>query len=87
MKRAAYGMPSQGAADKKKSGKGGMMGSLSLWHWVVILVVVVMLFGSKRVRTMASGLGGTLSSFRDGVRKGRASPTVASENTDQAPPR
>lgn len=43
------------------------MGSFSLVHWVIVLAVVVLIFGTKKLRGMGSDLGGALKGFRDGV--------------------
>ena len=56
------------------------MGSLSIWHWLIVLLVVVMIFGTKKLRNMGSDLGGAVKGFKDGVRDGGASsadPAVA----------
>ena len=44
------------------------MGSFSLVHWVIVLAVVVLIFGTKKLRSAGSDLGGALKGFRDGVR-------------------
>jgi sec-independent protein translocase protein TatA len=45
------------------------MGSLSLWHWLVILAVIILILGSKRIRTLGADLGGAVRSFREGMGK------------------
>jgi sec-independent protein translocase protein TatA len=49
------------------------MGSLSIWHWLIVLLVVVMIFGTKKLRNMGSDLGGAVKGFKDGMRDGSAS--------------
>lgn len=44
------------------------MGSLSIWHWLIVLLVVVLVFGTKKLRNMGSDLGGAVKGFREGVR-------------------
>lgn len=44
------------------------MGSLSIWHWLIVLLVVVLLFGTKKLRTLGGDLGGAVRGFRDGMR-------------------
>ena len=46
------------------------MGSLSIWHWLIVLLVVVMIFGTKKLRNMGSDLGGAVKGFKDGMRDG-----------------
>lgn len=40
------------------------MGSLSIWHWLVVLLVVVLIFGTKKLGTIGSDLGGAVKGFR-----------------------
>ena len=44
------------------------MGSLSIWHWLIVLLVVVLIFGTKKLRNMGSDLGGALKGFKDGMK-------------------
>ena len=37
------------------------MGSLSIWHWLIVLVIIMMVFGTKKLRNMGSDLGGAVS--------------------------
>jgi len=46
------------------------MGSLSIWHWLIVLLVVVMIFGTKKLRNMGSDLGGAVKGFKDGMKDG-----------------
>ena len=46
------------------------MGSLSIWHWVIVLLVVVMIFGTKKLKNMGSDLGGAVKGFKDGMKDG-----------------
>ncbi len=43
------------------------MGSFSLWHWVIVLLVVVLLFGTKKLRNVGADLGASIKSFRKGM--------------------
>jgi sec-independent protein translocase protein TatA len=56
------------------------MGSLSIWHWLIVLLVVVMIFGTKKLRNMGSDLGGAVKGFKDGMRDGAAPETPANPN-------
>ena len=44
------------------------MGSLSIWHWLIVLLVVVLIFGTKKLRNMGSDLGGAVKGFKEGMR-------------------
>ena len=43
------------------------MGSFSIWHWLIVLLVVVLLFGTKKLRNVGSDLGSAIKSFRKGL--------------------
>jgi sec-independent protein translocase protein TatA len=45
-----------------------MMGSLSIWHWLIVLVVVMLIFGTKKLGNMGSDLGKAVKGFKDGMR-------------------
>ena len=44
------------------------MGGLSVWHWLIVLLVVVLIFGTKKLRNIGSDLGGAVKNFKEGVR-------------------
>ena len=46
------------------------MGSLSIWHWLIVLVVVMLVFGTKKLRNIGSDLGGAVKGFKDGMKEG-----------------
>jgi len=48
------------------------MGSFSIWHWLIVLLVVVMIFGTKKLRNIGSDLGGAVKGFKDGMKDGTA---------------
>jgi len=60
------------------------MGSLSIWHWLIVLVVVVLIFGTKKLKNMGSDLGSAVKGFKDGVRDGTTSADTAAA-AGQAP--
>jgi sec-independent protein translocase protein TatA len=45
-----------------------MMGSFSIWHWLIVLLVIVLIFGTKKLRNIGSDLGGAVKGFKDGMR-------------------
>lgn len=51
------------------------MGSFSIWHWLIVLVIIILVFGTKKLRNMGSDLGGAVKGFKDGVRDGTAPET------------
>jgi sec-independent protein translocase protein TatA len=46
------------------------MGSFSIWHWLIVLVIVMLIFGTKKLRNMGTDLGGAVRGFKDGIREG-----------------
>jgi len=44
------------------------MGSLSIWHWLIVLVIVMLVFGTKKLGNMGSDLGKAVKGFKDGVK-------------------
>lgn len=44
------------------------MGIGSIWHWIILLVVVVLVFGTKKLRNVGKDLGGAVHDFKDGLR-------------------
>jgi sec-independent protein translocase protein TatA len=49
------------------------MGSFSIWHWLIVLLIVVMVFGTKKLKNMGSDLGGAVKGFKDGMKDGTTS--------------
>jgi sec-independent protein translocase protein TatA len=45
-----------------------MMGSFSIWHWLVVLVIVVLVFGTKKLRNLGGDVGGAVKGFKDGMK-------------------
>ena len=46
------------------------MGSWSIWHWLVVLVVVALIFGTKKLRNVGEDVGAAVKSFRKGLQDG-----------------
>ena len=44
------------------------MGSFSIWHWLVVLLIVVLVFGTKKLKNMGGDLGGAVKGFKDGMK-------------------
>ncbi len=57
------------------------MGSFSIWHWLIVLLIVVMVFGTKKLRNLGGDLGGAVKGFKDGMKEGGA----AAEDKTAAP--
>ncbi len=50
------------------------MGSFSVWHWIIVLVSVLLVFGTKKLRNIGSDLGGAVKGFKDGMKNGEEKP-------------
>ena len=46
------------------------MGSFSIWHWLIVLLIVVMVFGTKKLKNMGSDLGSAVKGCKDGMKDG-----------------
>ena len=58
------------------------MGSFSVWHWLIVLLIVVLVFGTKKLKNIGSDLGGAVKGFKDGMREGGS----AASNDAATPP-
>jgi sec-independent protein translocase protein TatA len=47
------------------------MGSFSLWHWLIVLLIVVLVFGTKKLRNMGSDVGGAVKEFKKAMKDGQ----------------
>jgi sec-independent protein translocase protein TatA len=62
------------------------MGSFSIWHWLIVLAVVLLIFGTKKLRNIGSDLGGAVKGFKDGMKSDEADKKpdqLATEKTGQ----
>ncbi|MBX6319228.1 Sec-independent protein translocase subunit TatA [Pigmentiphaga sp.] len=46
------------------------MGSFSIWHWLVVLLIVVLIFGTKKLKNLGQDLGGAVKGFKEGMKEG-----------------
>lgn len=46
------------------------MGSFSIWHWLIVLAIVLVIFGTKKLRNMGGDVGGAVKSFKDAMKEG-----------------
>jgi sec-independent protein translocase protein TatA len=58
------------------------MGSLSIWHWLIVLLIVALVFGTKKLRNIGGDLGGAVKGFKEGMRDGE---TPASQDQRELP--
>jgi sec-independent protein translocase protein TatA len=58
------------------------MGSLSIWHWLIVLVIVALVFGTKKLRNIGSDLGGAVKGFKEGMKDGEEGSAQATERKE-----
>lgn len=56
------------------------MGSFSIWHWLIVLLIIILVFGTKKLRNIGSDLGGAVKGFKEGMRTEEAPPKQLSED-------
>ncbi|MBB4842348.1 sec-independent protein translocase protein TatA [Paucibacter oligotrophus] len=55
------------------------MGSFSIWHWLIVLVIVVLVFGTKKLKNVGNDLGSAVKGFKDGMKDGSAAPEAPAQ--------
>jgi len=46
------------------------MGGLSIWHWLIVLIVIILVFGTGKLRNLGKDLGGAIKGFKEGMKDG-----------------
>jgi sec-independent protein translocase protein TatA len=59
------------------------MGSFSVWHWLIVLLIVVLVFGTKKLKNIGADLGGAVKGFKDGVKDGSSTPPTEAASPQQ----
>jgi len=59
------------------------MGSFSIWHWLIVLVIVLLIFGTKKLKNIGSDLGGAVKGFKDGLKDGATGPADGTPPSQQ----
>jgi sec-independent protein translocase protein TatA len=62
------------------------MGSLSLTHWLIVLLVVVLIFGTGKLRNLGKDLGGAIKGFKEGMRDSGSEETPPQQQVSDARP-
>lgn len=44
------------------------MGTFSIWHWLIVLLIIVLVFGTKKLRNIGADLGGAVKGFKEGMK-------------------
>jgi sec-independent protein translocase protein TatA len=56
-----------------------VVGSFSIWHWLIVLLIVALIFGTKKLRNIGSDMGGAVKGFKEGMRSDDEPTTQLSE--------
>ncbi|MBA3478159.1 MAG: Sec-independent protein translocase subunit TatA [Lautropia sp.] len=56
------------------------MGSMSIWHWLIVLVIIMLVFGTKKLKNIGADLGGAVKGFKEGVKDGSAESSASSQD-------
>jgi sec-independent protein translocase protein TatA len=57
------------------------MGSFSLWHWLIVLLIVVLIFGTKKLRNIGSDVGGAVNEFKKAMNDGKVEDVAEKSGT------
>ncbi len=57
------------------------MGAMSIWHWLIVLVIIMLVFGTKKLKNIGSDLGGAVRGFKEGVKEGAEQAGAESSST------
>jgi sec-independent protein translocase protein TatA len=62
------------------------MGSFSIWHWLIVLAIIVLIFGTKKLRNLGGDLGGAVKGFKDGMKSEESKAAAAEAGKGEIPP-
>lgn len=63
------------------------MGSLSIWHWLIVLVIVALIFGTKKLRNIGGDLGSAVKGFKEGMKDANGDPIKPADPVSVPPKR
>ena len=61
------------------------MGSFSVWHWLIVLLIILLVFGTKKLRNLGSDLGGAVKGFKEGMKDGSSTDAATTTQKTEAP--
>lgn len=65
------------------------MGSFSIWHWLIVLVVIILVFGTSKLKNLGKDLGGAIKGFKEGMKDGttaESGPAADAKKVEDAKP-
>jgi sec-independent protein translocase protein TatA len=60
------------------------MGSFSIWHWLVVLLVIILVFGTSKLKNMGKDLGGAIKGFKEGIKEGTDEVDAAAKKVEDS---
>jgi sec-independent protein translocase protein TatA len=60
------------------------MGSFSIWHWLVVLLVIILVFGTSKLKNIGKDLGGAIKGFKEGIKEGGDEVDAATKKVEEA---
>jgi len=60
------------------------MGTFSIWHWLIVLAIVMLIFGTKKLRNVGADLGGAVRGFKEGMAESSSAESAAATGAAQA---
>ncbi len=61
------------------------MGSFSIWHWLIVLIVIILVFGTAKLKNVGKDLGGAIKGFKEGMKEGGADDVANNATTTDKP--
>jgi sec-independent protein translocase protein TatA len=59
------------------------MGSFSIWHWLVVLLVIILVFGTSKLKNMGKDLGSAIKGFKEGIKDGTDEVDAAAKTVEE----
>jgi sec-independent protein translocase protein TatA len=59
------------------------MGSFSIWHWLVVLLVIILVFGTSKLKNIGKDLGGAIKGFKEGIKEGGDEVDAAAKKVEE----
>ena len=60
------------------------MGSFSIWHWLIVLLVIILIFGTKKLGSIGGDLGKAVKGFKDGIKGDEEKPAQPAQVADKS---
>lgn len=60
------------------------MGSFSIWHWLIVLLVIILVFGTSKLKNMGKDLGGAIKGFKEGIKEGTDEVDAAAKKVEDS---